>query len=131
MGVDGLIERLARATGPDRELDAAIDVVVFRPSADRVEYFPDGQRIPSGFYNARAIPAYTGSLDAAVTLVPEGWGWGVQSGYPYEGRCYPALAYYWILGDDPGVANSVDAAAPAHAICIAALKAREVSDGRD
>jgi hypothetical protein len=48
-----LIERLEKATGPDRELDAAIRDALYSPSA-RVGW-----------------PPYTASLDAALALVEE------------------------------------------------------------
>lgn len=75
---DDLIRRLEQATGPDRELDAAIyEIVVglrmYESIYERcgdlcLRYFPD----PTGPSYGR-LPHYTSSLDAALTLVPEGW----------------------------------------------------------
>lgn len=66
----------------------------------------------------RAAPAYTASLDAAKTLVPEGWEWTVTSaGYaecrhPTHGR-----------KDKHGFAET-----PAPALCAAALRARSTME---
>jgi hypothetical protein len=54
-----LIAALEKATGPDRELDAAIFW----------SQVPDGVEVAM----ASPIPAYTASIDAALTLVPEGY----------------------------------------------------------
>ncbi len=87
-----LIERLAKATGPDRELDAEI-------AADLRIYNGPGtqQWITDWKGQLRAInglvhligdqgscgnfkpPAYTASVDTAMTLVPEGW-WSETQG---------------------------------------------------
>lgn len=61
-----LAERCEAATGPDRELDAEIRAVF----GHHWDYAADwGSR-----ENCRPVArAYTGSLDAALMLVPEGW----------------------------------------------------------
>lgn len=56
MTLSQLIERLEGAAGPSRELDRAI--------YDAVEWLQRPEDEP---------PAYTASVDAALTLVPEGW----------------------------------------------------------
>jgi|GEM_PF-6642095 len=53
-----LLSRLSAAVGPDRELDAEI--------AKAVDFWPDG------FCQHQPAPAYTGSLDAAMTLASDG-----------------------------------------------------------
>jgi len=86
-----LIERLEKATGMDRELDGLIAVAVFEsvktdddliyarardPGEDATlpgHYFIKSR---SGAQTASA-PYYTSSIDAAMTLVPEGWGFCV------------------------------------------------------
>ena len=67
------------------------------------------------------IPAYETSLDAALTLVPEGCAWMVRSG-PW--------AKVW-LPDSKRHPNDFysEAATPALAICAAALKARSQAQG--
>lgn len=56
-----LAERVERATGADRELDG--DIFCALGLAQLIE----------GAFDAYRAPAYTASLDAALTLVPEGW----------------------------------------------------------
>lgn len=131
-----LIERLEKATGPDRELDAAIGAACeivddFDPSVllDPVFYRGDecGRiRIYSGKidpsvkhhkYTRDARP-FTASIDAALTLVPEGVDWGVGHlmGWRYRaGIKFPDLSTF----------EADDYATPAIALCIAALKARQ------
>lgn len=58
----GLAERCEQAAGPDRELD--------RESCLAAR---NGRWI-----SPTAVPAYTASLDAAMSLVPEGWRWCVD-----------------------------------------------------
>lgn len=93
-----LAERCERAMGPDRYINLAIANAIY---GDKLA--------PSGTdYN------YTGSLDAAITLVPEGmlfifFGDGEAAVYPVEG---------WRAH----IPNS-RAATPALALCAAALKA--------
>lgn len=75
-------------------------------------------------------PHYTSSLDAAMTLVPErcGWiaGWGqTRPDEPMGGAQITPYARYngsFVAGET--IAES-EAATPALALCIAALKARE------
>lgn len=96
---DELIERLEKATGPDRELDIAICAALGKT------------RLDPGFQTA---PAYTDSLDAALTLVPEGLGWIIS-------RHDNGGAYWAEVGDEPW---QYTGATPAIALCIPALKAR-------
>lgn len=68
-----LIERLEKATGPDRELDeqiqAAISGATLEKQADgRNAYHRDGFWISIG----KVLP-YTSSIDAAMTLALDGW----------------------------------------------------------
>ena len=59
-----LVERIEAATGPDRALNA--DILRYlgwtQDGSDAVD--PEGNR-------AHSIPDYTGSIDAAMSLVPE------------------------------------------------------------
>lgn len=90
-----LAERCEAATGPDRELDLAVGEECTVPGES---LFP--------------VPPVTASLDAAMTLVPEG----------YEN---PLRLY--IAGEATAVfIGQIEAAAltPALAICAAALRAR-------
>jgi hypothetical protein len=99
-----LIERLEKATGPSYELSQDIG----RALGLRQRYEHPGSENLSW-------PHYTYSLDAALTLVPEGHDWIVASvngqvgGTPYA-CCGSETAHY---GETPVLS-----------LCIAALKAR-------
>lgn len=74
--MDGLIERLAAATGADCDLDAEIARAIgWWQDADGEwhaagAFFPDGKmRVTSYTVD---LPEYTASADAALTLVPDG-----------------------------------------------------------
>lgn len=104
-----IIERLEKATGPSLELDHAIAAAI-RPD--------DGH----------GVLLYTASLDAAMTLVPEGWGWKGESNLGYGhaftvGHVGPNKLYDKTEGWGAG-------ATPAIALCIAALHSRSVEPAR-
>ena len=100
--MDELIERLQRATGPSRELDAAINLEVFSQVA-----LPDALN-------------YTGSLDSAKVLIPTGHVYVVgdcdEDDSPWACVTSPAAGYRDYTGQ---------AATDVLALCIAALKSRE------
>lgn len=89
--MDELIERLKQATGPDPELDYDIQCEM------------DGRGKP---------PAYTGSFDAALTLVPRGVWWRCSCDIDLTPTAVVGGSQYAEVG-----------ATPAIALCIAALKA--------
>lgn len=63
----GLIERLEKLTGPDRDADYRIEKAVVRP-----DHFPDIKMWPPFMVGStfdKSIPPYTASLDAAIALV--------------------------------------------------------------
>lgn len=78
-----------------------------------------------------SVPDFTTSLDAALTLVPEGWGWLARShdgspAYDGTGRGRGGFANVNIGRDDAQFFTEF-AATPALALCIAALRAREAA----
>jgi hypothetical protein len=107
-----LIARIEAATGPDRTLDSAIAAAVgfegWTPEAwAAAEADPELWRpsIPKA-------PAYTASLDSALTLVPEGAHWVLyDDGYAY-------------VGPDDEPTAEWRGATPAIALCAAALRSR-------
>ena len=121
-----LIERLEKATGPDREIDCLI-AVALNP-AFRIEYAPGVDTlVPYVVSPPRrgevGVPRYTASIDAALSLVPAD----------------PVYSDWTVERDDDSYQASVHAphgdlafsqgATPAIAMCIAALKAHAlVSD---
>jgi hypothetical protein len=120
--MDELIERLEKATGPDRELDGAIALSLGwtfqKMKGDSKPYY----RKPgeTTYYMRSEVPAYTASIDAALTLVPEGWAY--QLTLLFEPRVHGnQQAIVW----PPDKASPVSGAPTMPlAICIAALKAR-------
>lgn len=129
-----LIHRLEQATESDRELDCDIAVAVlggeieWKQANYSMEMSPVRRYASTMHVGGRGgdpVERYTGSMDAALSLVPKGFDYGfsyskkdgletwVQRPF-HEGPCYQ--------GDAPeGIA---DDRTRALAICIAALKAR-------
>jgi hypothetical protein len=105
MTMKELIGRLKAATGPDRKLDEAID-----------EYAVTLLGLPP-----RVVPPpYTASIDAALTLVPDGEDWHMQS--------HASVAACWAsVGRFTRGPMLWKHATPAIALCIAALRARAVA----
>lgn len=108
--MNDLIERLEKATGPDREIDLAIYRAEFPHPAVGLP-----KRNQDEYDRARG-PRYTSSIDAALTLVPEGCKW--------EASSYPKNGAAWVGPFKAPVQQFTVAATPAIALCIAALKAR-------
>ena len=127
--MNDLIERLEKATGSDRKLDAQIECAVMGGSCI---IHPDA-RISDGYVlcgpQAYFAKPYTSSIDAALTLVPPtDWEWlvrnhnGKRDG---EGNGKGKSHFANVLTFDPeGPMFSAYASGPAIALCIAALKAR-------
>lgn len=107
-----LAARVEGASGADRELDLAIWAAI-DPRAPEV--------IAAGRKPLEWLHCYTSSLDAAMTLVPEGMQWSFDSHYKMAG-----VSRYW---DDPQHGPTCEeyageAATPALALTAAALRAR-------
>lgn len=111
-----LIERLEAATGPCRELDRAIAEAlgwsgICSPNVTFGNR-PDGSRW--------IVPRFTASIDDALTLVPEGWGYTLCD--PRDGKGRP-----WAKLFPPNRLAEVQptfASTTRLALCSAALKAR-------
>lgn len=153
--LNALIERLEKASGPDRELDLAIHVAVY-PDGDIArlyktyrrgldhkdgmawdiwhggsvcyENYADGRCFSNGGY---PLPAVTSSIDAAMTLVPEGFAirdWMIWPGHPSELTVMETFldkGQHWHSGDSQRW--SAKGTSPAIALCIAALRAKSRS----
>jgi hypothetical protein len=110
-----LAERCEQATGPDRYLDASIQalaVLAEHPEPDDEALCLQVVRGPF----ADEIPSFTASLDAAMALVPDGWGSKAQQlGHPT----------FWTLVA-PGTGHETIGCGSnfALALCAAALRAR-------
>ena len=96
--LDELIERVERASGPDRVIDFHLATLTNKQMADdlliadNITYSSDCEFVLTftaanaalgrGYYGNHMIPEYTASLDAAVALcerVLPGYFWGVNS----------------------------------------------------
>ena len=115
MTIQDLIERVEAATGPDEAIDLEIarlqDTVCLRRNlADTGN---------EEFTHWR----YTASIDAALTLVPDGWEYCIYGGNP---NCTDSVEIGPISGRGQFMNVEYEAGAPtaALAICAAALKAR-------
>jgi hypothetical protein len=114
-----LIAALEAAEGPDRALDAAIAVAAkavpydFEPAFMTAEW--------RAIYDDRhwRAPDFTASIDAALTLVPEGAFWSITMRGVKRGGFHACCA----LRDHNGL-EWHEGTTPAIALCIAALKAR-------
>lgn len=118
---DELVERIEALEGPDFDTDAAIH----RECAD----YDCGDD---------EVPAYTGSLDAAMSLIPSTYrmtGFAEYGqGMKREGDWTCCLIPKDLSGLDTfekqvSVMGRADAATPALALCAAALHARSNKDG--
>jgi hypothetical protein len=130
-----LAERCEQAAGPDRELDVAIARALgWKPlyRDDYSQWWP-----PAAVADARErkrsilhhptqpLPMFTASLDAAVTLVPEGYYWQAANGKRRHSEPQACADLFVAHGPTRGdMSFTVDAATPALALCAAALRAR-------
>lgn len=115
MDLDDLIARLEGSTGPDRNLDEAID-----RWKHKIEGEPGRILLPFGL-----VP-YTSSIDAALKLVPIDGAWHVSIWSDGEVLVYREA---WAAGpsrDDDGASDN-SGKTPALALCIAALKAHKIT----
>lgn len=112
-----LIARLEAATEGSRVLDAEIHLAI----GERCGMGSDGLYLP---------PHYTQSVDAALTLVPEGWRWDELSRDvdwgPGPERSYAVSIDFYEMPSGRWLRNQ----SAAHdllpvALCIAALRARK------
>ncbi len=141
-----LAERVEKAEGPDRELDLDI-AVALEPSGDIARVIKDRRGFDgkSGmswdlwqnavcfekrddrgdcFFNGGyPLPQYSASLDAALTLVPEGFRW--KLGYSRYVPCVAELVDYRVQME-PNLGTFVSECDSSHALalCAAALRAR-------
>jgi hypothetical protein len=130
-----LIARLEKAEGPSRELDAEIfahiGLTELQESHCRSWCRMAGRTdLTRERYIDAWAPAYTASIDAALTLVPDGMWWLIGAG---RIRQREPLYGAQIMRHDPDppytsdvIAEGEHDAGAAVALCIAALRARLV-----
>jgi hypothetical protein len=116
--MDELIKRLEAATGSDRELDNLIALAAGYTIAQKcMPNAPDTYSTPKRKYIGVA-PRFTESIDAALTLVPDGWTRAVDATAPEMGidvTLFPP-------DDTAEVCETHDSEAVA--TCMSALRAR-------
>lgn len=143
--LSSLISRVEKCTGPDRELDAAVEVATFPVflSADENMYAKPCRRddhcAPGHFWyvqrsgmSLRAAEPYTASLDAAVALVERvlpHWPWEVK----WAGHRKGYVATVWPCDQSLYPFKLADASTAALALLLATLRALRPIDhtGRD
>lgn len=113
-----LLERLALATGPSRELDAEIARALGWMGVDPIKGHGDRPVIGGGFV-WDALPHFTGSIDAAITLMPKEpehttgtWDWKLEianGGLTIRAQVGPDIS---VFGETPALA-----------LCSAAIQA--------
>ena len=136
MTIPELIAALEAAEGPSAKLDGNIHLILFpeyltfrrgAKEADAENYFFTTAIVSRDWREHIIAAPYTASIDAALTLVPNGLGWliGTSDDHP-SFHCH----LFTLAGEmiSRGIGYSLRAPTPALAICIAALKARLSSD---
>jgi len=123
--LEALAGRVEALEGPDMQADADI----CRAIGYEVKYHrgePQPYYEPTPGYSWSRVPSYTASIDAAMTLVPEGFYWEVARGVkrrdlgPYWANCYNDEMLAKMIDGDPVIPGCT----PAIALCCAALRAR-------
>ena len=133
--LEKLAERVERA-GPDRELDLAIAKVRRVnpvPAGATYDYALDDGKHAWSAGMGMGVPAYTASLDAAMTLVPEGCGVKLDRYWigRQEGPVWSAhLAFGGIPESPRRVHEAFDAETPPLALGAAVLRAAAKGDAR-
>ena len=131
--LNAIAHRVEQAEGSDRVLDAEIDCAIrfkhLRPAspddfAGEYGYSPGNIKTEHGFLMASR---YSSSIDAAMTLVPEGYCVSAMGEIPDDLCWYCCL---WQDGEREGEPE-VRAKTPALALASAALKAIAAVDGVD
>ena len=125
-----LAARCEASDGPDRDLDWMVaDAIGHQAFERKVAIWPP---FMPGSKLDKTVPYYTASLEAAMTLVPEGWNWmagnrdqPVARAYVNNGQLH--YAGYGTRRNPKHLWSEVVAATPALALTAAALKARALA----
>ncbi len=143
-----LIAALEAAEGPSRELDGEVALAVgWQHKASQDGKGVSGEPIirhtwtsPTGedFWQKTTIfnradkfpdelPAYTESIDAALSFTPEGWEWWVRHNIAGDYTSQPGSWYMGQISEYMGKwrFEGISRATPAIALCIANLRALE------
>jgi hypothetical protein len=118
-----LAERIEKATGPDRELDETIACALhIAQNRNGFIYWMNEAGSTDVLWH-HAIK-FTASLDAAMTLVPEGWLPIIDAASEDDAVLVDLWARVTVAPHKPKRRHA-KAATPALALCAAALRARD------
>lgn len=121
-----LAERCEAATGPSREINAQIAEATGWRDVCKAGYGSwRGLRPTSG--KREAVCPFTASLDAAMTLVPEGAVWGVHN----SDDPHPSVWKASVMPLAGPAGETLKAKSPALALCAAALRAQAKDERHD
>lgn len=129
-----LVAKLEAATEGSRELDIEIALASgWTPLQVECVDGPATFYCEPGMHGAfTAVPKFSDSLDAALSLVPEGFNWAVYGHWrlPIEKPVFRYSATVEVNdGKNVTGEHSAEATTPALALCIAALKSRHQAHG--
>lgn len=118
MTLEELARRCEEATGPDRELDCAIAEAIGWSDVWHSQVHGMAEGYAPGAVCEAGVPRFTQSIDAAETIVPEGWSWTIPGNWPWQARI--------VRPSDGRVAQPLAQSCKSGALCIcaAALRAR-------
>jgi len=129
-----LLDRLAACTGADRELDGLIAdscaVALWECCGNGVQSHPEEPPECCGDPVTQAPPLYTASIDAALTLVPEGHDWMITAWTRGDMTEHPGPFFGAVIeryGNNKPVGEGKSGASAAIALVSAALRARGVA----
>lgn len=120
-----IIERLSLLKGTDKEVDEAIAAALVGVEIEwsnvrqRNVYHADGLWVSIG-----EIKPYTASIDAAMSLVPEGWT-VARIAQNDDKSWFVELREGFLTSYNRVAMSPLKTSTPAIALCIAALKARD------
>jgi hypothetical protein len=121
MTIDELIARLESAAEGSRDFDYRIAQVIGNKWMEGVREGDSPPFAPRSIAD-RTIPRYTTSVDAALTLVPDGW--VVANISQNDNRLWWTCLNRGYRTSYDATAIAGDLATPALAVCVAALRAR-------
>lgn len=131
MTLEELALRCEQASGPDRGIDRDIALALsMYDNPEDLGCFKDVARAVVGGGGETWEPSeYTASLDAAMTLVPDGWVvHSLGETRHMIGGLWLALLHPKHIGPPFNQGAPASAASPALALCASALRARAAAD---
>ena len=123
-----LIARLEGLEGPCRECDAEIASVILVCGGLYDEADPTENGYLNLYLKGKRVAKikaseYTSSIDAALTLVPDGWEWEIEYNMISDYTAYHMVSDYMAYQVHMGQTIIVENVSLPIAICIASLKA--------